>query len=178
MPRIDLWTTVVSGRACLAAIFLLGIVATTRAPRDRLTVQGRSEVSDPSMKTEASALATSPTTVTDSFPVSRNPFAPWTSADPGRFDPARFAAEQDTRAENPAADLRRGPTPPLVLQGLILGPNPRAILSGVPGARRAVVMEPGDESGGLTVISVDATGVRVRWADSTWVVARTEGAGG
>ena len=74
-------------------------------------------------------------------------------------------------AQSPTAS--RPPAPPkprLILRGLVGGPPWNAVVDGIPGRERGVVLRTGDTIAGLTVRGVRAGEVIVRGMDTTWTL--------
>ncbi len=94
---------------------------------------------------------------------------------------ARFAASRDlfrrSRRPGPAATAEglapsapSSPKPALRLVGILAGAEPTAVIEGLPGARTARVVRPGDVIGPLTVGRITNAEVRVSGMDTTWVL--------
>ena len=62
------------------------------------------------------------------------------------------------------------PKPRLVLRGLVGGPPWNAVVDGIPGRERGIVLRTGDTIAGLTVRGVRAGEVIIRGMDTTWTL--------
>jgi hypothetical protein len=79
----------------------------------------------------------------------------------GRYDPEREPAPE-TPAEPPA------PKPALAISGIVWGDVPAAVVEGLPGAERSVVLRVGDAAAGLRVVRIQGDRVLIRGMDTTW----------
>jgi hypothetical protein len=96
----------------------------------------------------------------DPFRVSRAPAQLW-------YDPIKYA-------EPPAPEEPKPPKPVLVLSGILWGPDPSAVLEGVPGIAGPRLVRAGDTLGGLTIRRVREKAVEVKGYDTTWVLGVRE----
>lgn len=93
----------------------------------------------------------------------RNPFAP--ASVPGSDDSAAAPALQASASYRPV----------LVLQAIVGGPPWTAVLKGVPGRERPVVVAPGDVIDSLRVLRIDATVVSIAGPDTVWNLRLEQG---
>jgi hypothetical protein len=104
--------------------------------------------------------------VTDSLlmaTVARAPFRA-TRRPPSRaYDPEALAAASAPLATAP-------PKPTLVLTGLILGPEPAAIIEGIPGREGSAVIREGAQEGGIRVRRIRAGDVVLVGLDTSWTL--------
>lgn len=80
-----------------------------------------------------------------------------------RYDPRRLDAPPVPEASSP-------PKPNLLLVGLVLDGEPRALIQGVPGATGALLLGVGDTAGGVRVRRIRDDRVRVTGHDTTWTL--------
>jgi hypothetical protein len=80
-----------------------------------------------------------------------------------RFDPAGIVSASAPPA--PSA-----PKPVLVLSGIVWGPEPTAVLEGIPGVEGARVVRRLDRVGALAVRSIQRDRVIVTGLDTTWTL--------
>ncbi len=80
-----------------------------------------------------------------------------------RYDPQRLGAP-------PLPEQSSPPKPELVLVGLVLDGEPRALIQGVPGAAGALLLGVSDTAGGLRVRRIGSDRVRVTGHDTTWTL--------
>jgi type II secretory pathway component PulC len=80
------------------------------------------------------------------------------------FDPAGNVPASAPPASAPT------PRPVLVLSGIVWGPDPSAVLEGVPGSEGARVVRRRDRVGGLAVRSIERDRVIISAPDTTWTL--------
>ncbi len=93
----------------------------------------------------------------------RNPFA--SAAVQGRHDSSAALAPQAGASYRPS----------LVLQAIVGGPPWTAVLKGVPGRERPVVVSPGDVIDSLRILRIDATVVSIAGPDTVWNLRLEQG---
>jgi hypothetical protein len=62
------------------------------------------------------------------------------------------------------------PKPTLAVSGIVWGPEPAAVLEGVPGVEGSTVVRRGESAAGLRVIRIEGELVVVRGLDTTWTL--------
>jgi len=62
------------------------------------------------------------------------------------------------------------PKPQLQLSGILWGPEPAALVLGMPGEEGEVVLHRGERRGGIRVASIDPDRVRLEGMDTTWTL--------
>lgn len=62
------------------------------------------------------------------------------------------------------------PKPVLAISGIIWGPEPAALVEGVPGSEGSVVLRRGESMGGIRVVRIEGERVVIRGLDTTWTL--------
>ena len=68
------------------------------------------------------------------------------------------------------APVPRPPKPALALTGVLWGPEPAALLLGLPGAEGEVVVHPGETHGSIHVRAIHPQAIELEGMDTTWVL--------
>ncbi len=68
------------------------------------------------------------------------------------------------------APVPRPPKPALALTGVLWGPEPAALLLGLPGAEGEVVVHPGETHGSVHVRAIHPHAIELEGMDTTWVL--------
>lgn len=81
---------------------------------------------------------------------------------------AGVAYDGNTAGEPDTPPTPRAPRPTLALSGIVWGPEPAALIEGVPGTEGSTVLRRGDTLAGLKVTRLDSGRVVIRGMDTTW----------
>lgn len=91
-----------------------------------------------------------------------------------RQDPFRAARRPAAAAYDPAIGAPGAPAAPakplLTLVGLVAGPEPSAVVEGIPGVDGARALRVGDSVGGFTIRRITTDRVVIAGMDTTWVL--------
>jgi len=92
--------------------------------------------------------------------VSRDPFRIGRKAATSPYDPLQVAEQMTPRP----------PRPVLTLEGIVDGPEPSAVLEGLPGVDGFRIVRVGDVIAGLQIKQIKKTAVVIVGMDTTWVL--------
>ncbi|MGH7526894.1 MAG: hypothetical protein ACREMX_09340 [Gemmatimonadales bacterium] len=62
------------------------------------------------------------------------------------------------------------PKPALAVSGIVWGPEPAALVEGVPGVEGSTVLRRGDSAAGFRVVRIEGERVVIRGMDTTWTL--------
>lgn len=98
-----------------------------------------------------------------------------TDMDPFRLDraAANVAFGQDALSNMPPPSPPARPAPPR-LTAVLGGPPWRAVLEGVPGHERGMVVQPGDRFGSFSVLAIARNTLKLKGIDTTWQLTLKE----
>lgn len=97
--------------------------------------------------------------------VARDPFRVRRAPAPVAYDPIRVEAGPPPPPP---------PNPALVLSGIVAGPDPSAVIEGLPGIEGPRVLRPGERAAGIVVRRIEADRVVLVGFDTSWTLTVKE----
>lgn len=151
-------------RVAAVGLIVTGAAAVVRAATAPMTQKERMDSTRLSASTSHSSAAEPEADTLVAAAIRRPLFRPARRPAAVGFDPAR---SEQAASETGAPQAER---PPLAVSGILWGPEPAAILEGLPGTDGSTVLRQGETVGGIRVSRIEQGRVVLVGRDTTWTL--------